>query len=376
MLGLSLLILLVWLTSLVRTILNLRLIRRLRPVPATGGGELVSVIIPARDEARIIGRTVRAMLAQTYPNLEVIVVDDRSTDGTGEILRSIDDPRLTVIHGEEPPPGWLGKPWALHQGSRRARGSLLLFVDADVIYEPPAIAAAVAEMTAHPDLGLLALLPFFEMRGFWENLAMPQLGLVAFALLPTWYSNRSRHAGLAMGGGCGNLVRREAYDEAGGHESLADAVVDDVGLARLLRQHGRRTEAIRADDLVHLRMYEGARAIIEGFTKNLFAVCGRNYVLAILFLLMSLLLSFGPFFLIAAHPYLNAASLAVIVLLRVILYRSLRYRLDSAIFGQQLMTLFWSWIVLRSVWKTGIKREVLWRGRTYDAARTRFGGKR
>src|SRR5947207_11233173 len=104
-----------WLAALGRTILNLTLIRRLRPVAARRG-PFLSVIIPARNEEKIIERTVRAMLAQTYADLEVIVVDDRSTDRTGDILRTIDDPRLMIISGEEPPPGWLGKPWAMHQG--------------------------------------------------------------------------------------------------------------------------------------------------------------------------------------------------------------------------------------------------------------------
>ncbi|MGH9422982.1 MAG: glycosyltransferase, partial [Thermoanaerobaculia bacterium] len=131
---LSVIIFIAWLLAFVRTIVNLALIPRLKKDARAANEPLVSVVIPARDEARVIDRTVRAFLAQTYPNLEVIVVNDRSTDGTGAILRAIDDARLTIIDGEEPPAGWLGKPWALHQGSSVARGELLLFADADVIY--------------------------------------------------------------------------------------------------------------------------------------------------------------------------------------------------------------------------------------------------
>src|SRR5436305_3648254 len=207
----------------------------------------VSIIIPAGNEARAIEQTLRAFLAQDYDRFEVILVDDRSTDGTGEIARAIGDPRLVVISGEEPPPGWLGKPWAMQQGSRAARGELLLFVDADVRYEPAALRAAVAHMEREPGIGMLALLPHFEMHGFWENVAMPALAMFAFAVVPSWLSNRTRLAVLAVGAGTGNLVRRDAYERCGAHEALKDAVIDDVGLARLLRRKGEVTEVVRAD---------------------------------------------------------------------------------------------------------------------------------
>src|SRR5205807_3000115 len=157
-----------------------------------------------------------------------------STDGTGEILHAIGDPRLVAVDGEEPPPGWLGKPWALHEGSLRARGELLLFVDADVIYAPEALQAVVAYQQ-RSDARVVALLPHFEMHGFWENAAMPQLALTALTFLPLWLSNRTRIGALAIGGGPGNLVARADYDAVGGHEALRDSVVDDVALARLVR---------------------------------------------------------------------------------------------------------------------------------------------
>ncbi|MGZ8832261.1 MAG: glycosyltransferase, partial [Thermoanaerobaculia bacterium] len=132
-----------WAFALINTILNLLLIRRRTAAP---GGELfVSIIVPARDEERSIERSVRGFLAQDYPAFEVIVVNDRSSDSTGPILDGIAarEARLVVVHGEEPPPGWLGKPWALHQGSLRAKGELLLFVDADIDYAPQALRAGV-----------------------------------------------------------------------------------------------------------------------------------------------------------------------------------------------------------------------------------------
>jgi glycosyltransferase involved in cell wall biosynthesis len=274
---LALIILVTWVMALIRTIVNLTLIPTLRAAAPPAKQPLVSVIIPARDEAHIIERTVRAFLAQTYANIEVIVVNDRSTDATGDIVRAIHDDRLTVIDGIEPPPGWLGKPWALHQGSRAARGELLLFVDADLIYAPAALGAAVAYLQARC-VALLSLFPHLVMQGFGEYASMPMMPMVFHTFLPTWISNRTRFARLALGGGTGNLVVREVYEASGGHEELRDAVVDDIALARLVRRNGGRTEIVRAEELVSLRMYHGLSEVVDGFTKNTFSALGRNYV--------------------------------------------------------------------------------------------------
>jgi len=370
---LSLVTLIVWLLSLGRTILNLLLMPRLAPRHPRRS-PLLSVIIPARDEERAIERTVRAMLAQDYPNLEVVVVNDRSTDATGAILERLtrEDRRLVVVQGEEPPPGWLGKPHALHLGSRRALGELLLFVDADVVYQPGALSAAVAHMEER-DVPMLALLPHIEMHGFWEHVIMPNLAVFLFTFMPAWIGNRTRTPLLAVGGGPGNLVRRSDYDALGGHESLKDAVVDDVAVARLFRRGGRRTEAVRAEQYVSVRMYHGLREVVEGFTKNAFPVFGRSYLVAFAAIVLTAVFHVLPFVLALTGDLLALATVGVIILSRVILFSVLGYRLDNAILGHPLMLLAWLWILVRSIWYTGIRRRLHWRGRTYDAEKTRFG---
>lgn len=372
---LSIIVFIAWLMAFVRTIVNLLLVPRLKKASQAANEPLVSVVIPARDEARVIDRTVRAFLAQTYPNLEVIVVNDRSTDGTGAILRAIDDERLRVIDGEEPPAGWLGKPWALHQGSNVARGELLLFVDADVHYAPDAVRSAVAHREQRRT-ALLCLLAHFEMRGFGENAAIPMMAMACFAFLPTWISNRTRLAALALGGGTGNLIVRQVYDAIGGHEMLKDSVVDDVALARLVRRGGGRTEVVAADDLISLRMYHGLREVVEGFTKNAFSVFGRNYVLATLIIAGSIVFHIVPYGLALLADRFSMASVGLITMTRLILFRRLRYRLDNALFLHPVMVAIWTWIFLRSMWLTGIRGRLLWRGRAYDARHTSFGAGR
>ncbi|HET7433754.1 MAG TPA: glycosyltransferase [Thermoanaerobaculia bacterium] len=331
----------------------------------------VAVVIPARNEERIIEHTVRAMLAQTYPALDVIVINDRSTDRTGAILNSLAAPNLVVVDGIEPPPGWLGKPWALAQGSARATNAeYLLFVDADVIYAPDAVAAMMARIE-ESGAAMLSVFPHFELHGFWEHVVMPNLAVAAFMFLPLWLGNRTRIPAIGAGGGPGNLIRRDVYDSFGGHEPLQGTVVDDIGLARLARKHGHRSEFVRGETMVSLRMYHGAREIIDGFTKNTFAVMQRSYVIAFIASVLAVTLHLVPYALAIARDPLGIATVATITVARLILFLSLGYRIDNALLGHPLMTIVWGWITLRSVWLTGVRRQVAWRGRTYDARKTR-----
>jgi chlorobactene glucosyltransferase len=367
--------LVLWAFGLVNIILNLLLLGKLRRA-TLDRHPLVSIIIPARNEERAIERTVRAMLAQDYAEIEVIVVNDRSTDSTGAILDrvALEDPRLVAVHGEEPPPGWLGKPWALHQGSQRARGELLLFVDADVHYAPAAVSAAVQHMEATRQ-DLTFLFPNIEMRGIWENALMPAVPMTPFTL-PIWLAERLPYAFLAVGGGTGNLVRHVTYDQAGGHAALRGAVIDDVGLAQHVRRSGSHTGIARTEHLVSVRMYHGLREVVNGFTKNAFSAVGRSYFGAAFFLSILFVGSLLPFMMAFAGNRVAIVTVALIILSRVILFAGLGYPLWSALLLHPLTAIGWMWITIRSVWVVGIRGQLMWRGRTYDPDRTRFGAER
>ncbi len=369
-------VLVAWSLTFVGTLINLAVLRRL-PVSDATTGSRVSIIVPARNEEASIERSVRTFLSQTYADLEVIVVNDRSVDRTGPILDGIaaGDARLRVVQGVEPSAGWLGKPWALQQGYENSSGDLLLFVDADICYAAEAVASMVARLR-RSGAGMLSVLPHFEMRGFWENALMPQLAMTVLSFLPAWISNRSRRPWLGIGGGPGNLVRRDAYREAGTHVALQGAVVDDVGLARMMRRAGFRTEIARADHLVSLRMYRGLTEIIEGFTKNGFAAFGRSYVAILTSVILTPVFHVLPYARALTGDPVAIATVVLISLTRLVLFASLRYRLDSALLLHPVMTAVWAWIFLRSAWITGIRGQLHWRGRKYDATGTRFGGDR
>ena len=363
--------------------LNLAATPRLSRTRIAGGPfPKVSIVIPARNEERAVAAAVQSQLAQDYPDFEVIVVNDRSTDGTGAILATLAraDPRLRVVAGSEPPPGWIGKPHALWLGARAASGELLLFADADVRYHPASLREAVSFLDER-DADFLGLLPRVEAKGFWENVLMPFL-MGAFYGGPGLFANRRWPRWLALGGGAGNLIRRSAYDAIGGHEALKASVIDDVALALATKGAGFRTCAARAEDRVSVRMYHGFREICAGFTKNI-AYAFNGWLGVILIFLTSawFVLALAPpvFLLLAlagvpAAPRdiaLAAAGTALPVLARVILAASIGDPLWPAI-THPIMAAVWAGIGSRSLYQRVVRRRLTWRGREFDARTARF----
>jgi len=362
--------------------LNLALVPRLSRAPKAAGGPLVSVVIPARNEERDVGAAIRGHLAQSGSNLEVVAVEDRSTDGTAAVLERLarEDPRVRVVSGAEPPPGWLGKPHALAEGAAAARGELLLFADADVRYAPDVLARAVG-LLERAQLDFLCLLPRIEAKGFWENVLMPNL-IVTFFTAPAFLIPRPGWRSIAAGGGAGNLVRRDAYRAAGGHEALRDSVIDDVRLGYLMKRSGHSIGVVRAEDGIVVRMYRGFGEIVDGFTKNaaylfqgtaglvLFLIMAATLALAILPAIVLLVFAAGGA-VGASQVRLAAIAVGLQVTMRLLLAVALRDPLWPA-FTHPIMTAVWSGILARSLFQRFFLRRLTWRGRRFDARGARF----
>ena len=368
---------------LVLTLVNAATVPRLSREKSAGpGAPFLSIVVPARNEERAVGAAVRSFLAQDYPAFEVIVVDDRSTDRTGGILSDIAaaDPRLIVLRGAEPPPGWLGKPHALHQGAARARGKLLLFADADVRYDLRTASEAVGFIERRR-LDFAALLPRFETAGFWEPVLMANL-TCAIYFGPAFLVNSPRPRWLAVGGGAGNLVRRSAYDAIGGHEALRASVVDDVRLAVETKLAGFRVGAAIAEDRVSVRMYHGFREVWDGFTKNVAYATGglmgaAMVTLTLLWMGVSVLPPALALAWLAGAPVprsdaiLAFAAWAILAAARATLAAIVHEPLWTAV-TQPLMSAVWMGILVRSAWHRFVRRSVSWRGRTFDARKAGF----
>ena len=244
----------------------------------TASDGLVSVIIPARNERAVIETVVTSVLASAYRPIEVLVIDDRSTDDTaarvGELARR--DPRLRLIAGEELPPGWYGKPWACLQGYRAARGDLLLFTDADTRHTPELLGRAVGALR-ETGADLLTIAPRQRCETFWERIVMPQIWLLLGVRYHPARVNHSRRPRDVIANGQFILMSRASYEAVGTHEAVRGDVAEDLALAQAVVGRGGRLHFAFAERLMETRMYQGLGALIEGWSKNVYLGGRRSF---------------------------------------------------------------------------------------------------
>lgn len=239
---------------------------------------LVSILVPARNEQhRVLEACIRSILAQDYGRFEVIAVNDRSIDETGAILERLakSDERLRVIEGEELPPGWLGKPYAMQQALNHARGEWILATDADMIFEPAVLRTAL-DRILEAEGDALTLIPRFEAHSFWERVMIPTWEWV-FLMFTVFYRINDPKTDRAAAIGGFFLIRRTVLDRAGGYEVLKDEVMEDVRLAERIKRLGARLMIDRAPALIRTRMYTTFAEMWECSTKNWFS--GMNFSL-------------------------------------------------------------------------------------------------
>jgi chlorobactene glucosyltransferase len=298
-------------------VISVRSHAAIEPAPAPRIAPDISIIVPARNEARQIEQCVRSLLAQDYPHFEVIVVDDRSHDDTPAIVARIaaGDPRLHLVSGEPLPAGWVGKPWALHQGAQQARGEWLLFTDADTIHEPGATTASLVYAQTY-NLDVLSVLTEQIMVTPAERAVLPTiLWIIAFSIGSLDAINDPGSES-ALFNGQYVMVLRRVYHAIGGHEAVRGEVAEDLELARLIKRDGRfRAALVGASGLVRVRMYQSFGEIWHGFVKN-FWVGARNQPIraALGITLLACISPFTPLALIAAlatHAWLVAIALAL-----------------------------------------------------------------
>lgn len=273
------------------TVVNRWFLRRLT-IQQPSTRLFVSILIPARNEAAVIGQTVAALTQQTYPHFELLILDDQSTDGTAEVVRAAGDERTRVLTGRPLPSGWAGKNWACWQLAQEARGDLLLFTDADTRWQPDALAALLAHQQA-TRADLLTVWPTQTTHTWAERLIVPLMTFVVMAYLPVVMTHHGPFALFGAANGQCMLWRREAYQRVGGHRAVASSVLDDVNLARAAIRHRLRLRMADGNELIACRMYDSWPAVRDGFAKNILAGYGNSVVL----LVLAALLHFGLYLL-------------------------------------------------------------------------------
>lgn len=263
-----------WLTGLIWLLIAYRRQPVLASTEAAHSDASVTVIVPARNEGkRILTRSVSSMLIQRHRNIQVVVVDDRSTDETGDILENLkketESSRLTIVIGKELPEGWLGKPHALEQGLQVANGEWILTTDADIVFAPEAVGTAVSHAETN-GYDALTLVPRLDLESFWERVFMPVFGWFCLLAMPLHRVNDPRRPE-SLGVGNFFLVRRSVLEKLGGFSSIRADVAEDLRLAEIIKGEGFRLRIETAPDLIRTRMYAGLSEMWSGFTKNLFS---------------------------------------------------------------------------------------------------------
>jgi chlorobactene glucosyltransferase len=269
----SLLLATPWIAFMMLAPFFLRRRPRLRDFqPATSETPLVSIIVPARNEALNIGVCTATLFNTCYPNVEIIVVDDASSDATGDIARVLaqrSPMQVKVVSTEPLPSGWVGKSWACWTGYQQASGELLLFTDADTRHDDELLPLAVGALQ-QSGAALITIMPRQLMEGFWERVVLPHV----FLMLQLSFGNLNRvnhtkNPRRVIANGQFMLIRRSVYERLGGHQAVRSEVCEDLLLAQRVVAAGDRMLLAHAPDLMETRMYRSLDGIIEGWSKNL-----------------------------------------------------------------------------------------------------------
>jgi chlorobactene glucosyltransferase len=352
--------------------------------PPPSDAPLISVCIPARNEERNIRACVEAALAQDYPDFEVIVLDDCSTDSTPAILADLAsrDARLRPIRGSDLPNGWAGKPHALHQASAAARGSWLCFIDADTFISPVTLSSCyVKALETRADM--FTIMTFQVLGSFWEKVIMPLVltGLSA-GFSPRKVNDPQRKDAIANGQFI--LVKRTVYDAIGGHESVQDSIVEDKAIAEQVKWNGYRLIVADGMLIARTRMYTSLPEMWEGWTKNIYlglrdqpSLIALGIFGAFLSVIVSLVLPAWP--ILGAFWYLNEGGwmAPTVIIESLLLWAYLIYArskiaekmnispwyafttpLGAAVFGAMMFI---------STWKVLSRQGVTWKGRVYQS---------
>lgn len=328
----------------------------------------VTIIVAARDEAWGVEACVRSLLALDYPALELIAIDDRSTDGTGEILdrHAAADPRLRVIHVAALPPGWLGKNHAQWLGAGQAGSELLLFTDADIEFAPTALRDAVSILEAE-QLDHLALGPAMTLPG------IPLAACIAyfarqFALLLRPWRARDPDSDAFIGIGAFNLVRAAAYRGAGGHARIALRPDDDIRLGQILKKAGFRQDLRHAPDALRVTWYASVGEFVRGLEKNVLAGLDYRGALGLAGLAFLLAIELLPWIVLAAGAgaarAAAAAAIATAMLSIAAILHVARAPVAAALL-EPFAALVFAWACMRSIVLAYVRGGIVWRGTLY-----------
>jgi glycosyltransferase involved in cell wall biosynthesis len=357
----------------IQLVVGNRSIPSLKDLPRSKKSPLpkVSIIIPARNEEHKIQKALHSILAQDYENLQIIVINDRSTDQTGAILAQMAqaDSRLQVVHVEKLPQGWLGKNYALTCGVQEAIGEFFLFTDADVVMGQSTVSRAVRYMVER-HLDHIAIAPEVRMPGILLEMFAGGFGIVFSLYIRPWKAKNPK-SGRYVGIGAFNLVRADVYRAVGNHQAIAMRPDDDLKLGKLIKQHGYRQEPLFGKQMLYVEWYSSLRELVDGLMKNVFA--GADYSISKVVAASIALFTFNvwPFLgMFLTHGVPQIINFIIVGLIFFLCF-------DTAQFhgvkrwggiGFPLATLLFIYIMWRAMVTTILNNGINWRGTHYSLA--------
>lgn len=355
------------LIDIVHGVRQLRTLGDIDPHPLTTS-PMVSVVVPACNEEDTIEPALRSLLALEYENIEILVINDRSTDNTAGVLHTIqkEHPQLQILTISELPEGWLGKNNALHQGALVARGEYILFTDADILFARSTLSRAITLMV-NEKLDHLSLIFKNIAKGALLGAMMVDAGGGLFFLFKPWKVSDPKSK-YFMGVGAFNLVRKSMYREIGGHKSIRMHPIDDILLGKVIKQNGFKQDCLTAYAFLTVHWYSSTRKMIDGLMKNIFALYDFRILYAMIAVIMIAVLAVLPLW----GALLGTGTLRSICLL-VVCVRLLSTAYGTGITGTTWKTLPFSfitpyiniYIIVKGVIKTIAGKGIEWRGTHY-----------
>lgn len=363
-------------TFALNMIFNLRVIKKPNADNATlYKSPFVSVLIPARDEEDNIEACVKSLQLQDYPNYEILVLDDNSSDSTSSIVQrmSSDSERTQLLHGEELPKGWAGKPFACYQLAKKAKGSWLLFVDADTIHTEDML-SCVMTSALKTGCSLLSGFPRQIAKTLPEKAAMPLIYFIILSWLPLWWLQRSAKPKPQIAIGQFLLFPKDDYWSFGGHEAVKSRILDDIWLGIEVHRQGGRHVVINLSSVVSCRMYRNIGGIWHGLVKCIYSVAAMSSLALAGLILVATIFFFLPFYSLWCEFFvLTAPSVGrSLIVSQVTIILSMRWMTDKQFREPAVSAIlhpigisFLIMAVFYSVLRQAMGRHVQWKKRLY-----------
>ena len=294
---------------------NISTLRNITFAPNIDYSPKVSVIIPARNEEKNIGKCLDSLIAQDYTNYDILVIDDNSTDGTWDIIKEYEEKNsnITAHSGKPLAEGWLGKQYACHQLSQIATGEYLIFTDADTVHTKKSISWAITNIIKH-NSDLLSAYLYYPIHSIGEALILPGIYLMTSFMLPLWKVPKKNNPNYSFAIGQLLVCRAEAFHSIGGYTRFKNSIVEDISMAKLMKIHGFKTIFIDGKDYVSCRMYTSFLEVCKGFIKNIYSAVNQNILTIMGFMLMEITVIELPIIYLIYNIYTGSSNILLPIL--------------------------------------------------------------